>query len=201
MTVVPVCAAATREDGSGTNKAIDVPEGARFQLDPSIDCDTWPSLRYVWQRQMCRTLQVYGAIIVDTTRRRDRDLRPVDRFNRRLQVSVGADIAAASRTICSPTLECSPGDSRPGSGVDLLLTHSDATTRIRPGASGGLARHRRCQQLPPEMIRAALAQKLELRGARRVRLVSAASQPRDVAGVTIRPTRRRRLPGAEWRGR
>ena len=35
--------------------------------------------------------------------------------------------------------------------------------RFQPGASGGLARHRCCQQLPPEMIRAALAQKLELR--------------------------------------
>ena len=58
---------ATQEDGTGTNRAIDVPEGARFQLDPAIDCDTWPSLRYAWQRQMCRTLQVYGAIIVDTT--------------------------------------------------------------------------------------------------------------------------------------
>ena len=58
---------ATQGDGTGTSRAIDVPEGARFQLDPSIDCDTWPSLRYVWQRQMCRTLQVYGAIIVDTT--------------------------------------------------------------------------------------------------------------------------------------
>ena len=58
---------ATKNDGTGTNPAIDVPEGARFQLDPSINCDTWPSLQYVWQRQMCRTLQVYGAIIIDTT--------------------------------------------------------------------------------------------------------------------------------------
>jgi hypothetical protein len=62
----PYVAPATDEDGTGSNEAEDVPEGARFQLDPSIDCGTWPSLRYVWQRQMCRTLQVYGAIIVDT---------------------------------------------------------------------------------------------------------------------------------------
>jgi hypothetical protein len=62
----PFVAPATEGDGTGTNRAIDVPEGARFQLDPSINCDTWPSLRYVWQRQMCRTFQVYGAIIADT---------------------------------------------------------------------------------------------------------------------------------------
>lgn len=62
----PLVAPATDEDGTGTDQAIDVPEGTRFQLDPSINCDTWPSLRDVWQRQMCRTLQLYGAIIADT---------------------------------------------------------------------------------------------------------------------------------------
>ncbi len=62
----PLVAPATEEDGRGENQAIDVPEGARFQLDPSINCNAWPSLRYVWQRQMCRTLQVYGAIVADS---------------------------------------------------------------------------------------------------------------------------------------
>lgn len=66
MSWCPYVAPATQEDGIGTDRAIDVPEGARFQLDPSIDCDTWGSLRYVWQRQMCRTLQRYGAIVADT---------------------------------------------------------------------------------------------------------------------------------------
>ena len=59
-------APATSEDGTCTGQATCVPEGARFQLEPSIDCNTWPSLQYEWQKQMCRTFQVYGGIIVDT---------------------------------------------------------------------------------------------------------------------------------------
>ena len=43
-----------------------LPEGARLQLDPSINCGTWSLLTREWQRQMCRTLQVYGGIIVET---------------------------------------------------------------------------------------------------------------------------------------
>lgn len=62
----PIVAPATQEDGTCTDQSRCVPEGARFQLDPSLNCDTWPSLRYVWQRQMCRTLQVYGGIVIDT---------------------------------------------------------------------------------------------------------------------------------------
>ncbi|HUA49265.1 MAG TPA: hypothetical protein VMA77_28775 [Solirubrobacteraceae bacterium] len=62
----PLVAPATQEDGTCTDRARCLPEGARIQLDPSIDCDTWPSLRYTWERQMCRTLQVYGGIIIDT---------------------------------------------------------------------------------------------------------------------------------------
>jgi hypothetical protein len=62
----PVVAPATQEDGTCTDRSRCVPEGARFQLDPSLNCNTWPSLRYVWQRQMCRTLQVYGGIVIDT---------------------------------------------------------------------------------------------------------------------------------------
>jgi hypothetical protein len=62
----PIVAPATQEDGTCTDRSRCVPEGARFQLDPSLDCNTWPSLKYVWQRQMCRTLQVYGGIVVDT---------------------------------------------------------------------------------------------------------------------------------------
>jgi hypothetical protein len=62
----PYVAPATDEDGTCTDQSTCVPEGARFQLDPSINCDTWPSLSYEWQRQWCRTLQVYGAIVVDT---------------------------------------------------------------------------------------------------------------------------------------
>jgi O-antigen/teichoic acid export membrane protein len=62
----PIVAPATDEDGTCTKQVICLPEGARLQLDPSINCGTWVSLHYVWQRQMCRTLQVYGAIIIDT---------------------------------------------------------------------------------------------------------------------------------------
>jgi hypothetical protein len=43
-----------------------IPMGGRIQLDPSIDCATWPSIKYEWMRQECRTLQKYGAIITDT---------------------------------------------------------------------------------------------------------------------------------------
>jgi hypothetical protein len=45
-----------------------LPEGARVQLDPSISCNNWPSLAGAaqWKLVECRTLQKYGAIIVDT---------------------------------------------------------------------------------------------------------------------------------------
>jgi hypothetical protein len=43
-----------------------VPMGARFQLDPYINCATWPSIKAEWMRQECRTLQKYGAIVLDT---------------------------------------------------------------------------------------------------------------------------------------
>jgi len=69
MSWCPYVAPATSEDGTCTNQAICVPEGARFQLDPSVNCATWPTLRYLWQKQMCRTFQVYGGIIVDTNGR------------------------------------------------------------------------------------------------------------------------------------
>jgi O-antigen/teichoic acid export membrane protein len=62
----PVVAPATQEDGTCTDQAMCLPEGVRLQLDPSINCRTWPSLIYTWQQQMCRTLQVYGAIVIDT---------------------------------------------------------------------------------------------------------------------------------------
>jgi O-antigen/teichoic acid export membrane protein len=66
MSWCPLVAPATQEDGTCTDRASCLPEGARLQLDPSIDCNTWPSIRFKWQRQMCRTLQVYGGIIIDT---------------------------------------------------------------------------------------------------------------------------------------
>jgi hypothetical protein len=66
MTWCPDVAPATDEDGTCKDEARCVPEGARFQLDPLLDCGTWPSLHHVWQRQLCRTLQVYGGIIVNT---------------------------------------------------------------------------------------------------------------------------------------
>jgi hypothetical protein len=55
-------------DGRATGSSC-APMGARWQLDPSIDCDTWPSMvdKPRWMKQMCRTLQVYGAITGHST--------------------------------------------------------------------------------------------------------------------------------------
>jgi hypothetical protein len=55
--------------GSGAacrNTSSCIPMGARFQLDPSVNCSTWPSLQSEFVRQMCRTLQKYGMIAVDS---------------------------------------------------------------------------------------------------------------------------------------
>jgi hypothetical protein len=57
---------AIRTDGTCTDSSACIPEGARLQLDPSIDCGTRASLTAKWQRQLCRTLQRYGLIVVDT---------------------------------------------------------------------------------------------------------------------------------------
>lgn len=62
----PIVPPATAEDGTCTDRSKCLPEGARLQLDPSINCGTWSLLTREWQRQMCRTLQVYGGIIVET---------------------------------------------------------------------------------------------------------------------------------------
>jgi hypothetical protein len=43
-----------------------VPMGARFQLHPSFDCTGTRLLVYRWERQACRTMQVYGLIVKDT---------------------------------------------------------------------------------------------------------------------------------------
>jgi hypothetical protein len=59
-------APAIGSDGSCGNSAACVPMGARLQLDPSIDCATWPSITAEWMRQECRTLQKYGAIVIDS---------------------------------------------------------------------------------------------------------------------------------------
>jgi hypothetical protein len=56
---------ATSGDGTTSGSGC-IPMGARLQLDPTIDCATWASIKYEWMRQECRTLQKYGAIIVDT---------------------------------------------------------------------------------------------------------------------------------------
>jgi len=43
-----------------------VPLGARFQLDWRFDCSRTRLLVYRWERQACRTMQVYGMIIKDS---------------------------------------------------------------------------------------------------------------------------------------
>jgi hypothetical protein len=60
---------ARRGDGTtATNQGI--PEGARVQLDPSINVNTWPSLASApeWMRMYARTLQTYGGVVTDTGR-------------------------------------------------------------------------------------------------------------------------------------
>jgi len=43
-----------------------VPTGARFQLDPRFDCAHTRLLVHRWERQACRTMQVYGMIVKDS---------------------------------------------------------------------------------------------------------------------------------------
>jgi hypothetical protein len=53
-------------DGTCTDSNACIPMGARLQLDPSIHCRKSAGLSGRWQRQLCRTLQTYGMIIVDS---------------------------------------------------------------------------------------------------------------------------------------
>jgi hypothetical protein len=57
---------AIKSDGTCSRGGSCVPMGARFQLDPSVNCATWPSLTNEFMRQMCRTLQTYGMIVIDS---------------------------------------------------------------------------------------------------------------------------------------
>jgi hypothetical protein len=57
---------AISSDGQCSSSTSCIPEGSRLQLDPSINCSTWPSLTSEFVRQMCRTLQRYGMIVVDS---------------------------------------------------------------------------------------------------------------------------------------
>lgn len=59
-------APATGSDGPCSDRNSCLPMGARIQLDPGVNCATWPSLVGEWQRQLCRTIQRYGLIVVDT---------------------------------------------------------------------------------------------------------------------------------------
>ena len=58
-----VACPATHTDGKDQSSRA-IPQGARVQLDPSFDVDSqhWSS----WKKVIARTLQVYGAYIVDT---------------------------------------------------------------------------------------------------------------------------------------
>jgi hypothetical protein len=55
---------AMKSDGGGSAAAGDPPEGARFQLDPSIDVTQLPGLSREG-RMIARALQVYGMFLVD----------------------------------------------------------------------------------------------------------------------------------------
>jgi hypothetical protein len=56
---------AIHTDGTCKDPDACIPEGARIQLDPAVPCGQWPDLE-IWQRQLCRTLQKYGMIVVET---------------------------------------------------------------------------------------------------------------------------------------
>jgi hypothetical protein len=56
-------APATKTDGRYSDAA-SIPMGSRIQLDPSFNVET--SGLPEWQKQICRTLQKYGAYVVDT---------------------------------------------------------------------------------------------------------------------------------------
>jgi hypothetical protein len=56
-------APATSSDGTHTDSS-SVPMGSRIQLDPAFNVET--SGLPEWQKQICRTLQRYGMIVVDT---------------------------------------------------------------------------------------------------------------------------------------
>jgi hypothetical protein len=53
------------DDGVCTDANQCVPAGARFQLDPSFDCARTTLLVHMYERQACRTMQVYGGIVAD----------------------------------------------------------------------------------------------------------------------------------------
>ena len=54
---------ALKTDGDSTRRDC-IPEGARLQLDPTLDLDTLKGLRPA-ERTVARALQVYGAYLVD----------------------------------------------------------------------------------------------------------------------------------------
>jgi hypothetical protein len=44
-----------------------MPVGARVQLDPAVNCATWPSIQATpWMVTVCKAAQTYGAIVGDT---------------------------------------------------------------------------------------------------------------------------------------
>ena len=54
-------------DGTCTEQAVCIPEGARVQLEPSFDCTVGNNeIRYKWEEQFCNTLRIYGMIDVDS---------------------------------------------------------------------------------------------------------------------------------------
>jgi hypothetical protein len=57
---------ALSSDGRCQSSTACLPEGARLRLDPSVKCATWPGLASEFLRQMCRTLQKFGMIVVDS---------------------------------------------------------------------------------------------------------------------------------------
>src|SRR5204863_7067238 len=57
---------ALSSDGRCADASSCLPMGARVQLDPSINCSKWPGVSSEWQKQLCRTIQRYGMIVIDT---------------------------------------------------------------------------------------------------------------------------------------
>lgn len=51
-------------DGNGTSTS-DIPEGARLQLDPTVNCDGLPGAS-TGEKLVCKALQIYGGYVHDT---------------------------------------------------------------------------------------------------------------------------------------
>jgi hypothetical protein len=55
---------AVKTDGWSTDYSFCIPEGARVQLDPRVNCETLPNITS-WEKMICKALQTYGWYNID----------------------------------------------------------------------------------------------------------------------------------------